>query len=189
MGHRASWQYNNYHPLLLGLVLERVTGNVGLRLHGHEALRGAGSRSRCHLEPRLRGLRVREDGERSQRQAGRLRPLRAPPPPQRRVERQADRFRGLGARSDRRRAGPPTRRITPVTGTSGGWTWITRGATTPWGSTVSTSTWLPDADTVVVRVGRDWGVDNTTWLAAFRDVADQLKRRSLRCSAELVCPD
>ena len=36
----------------------------------------------------------------------------------------------------------------------------------------------PDADTVVVRVGRDWGVDNVTWLAAFRDVADQLKRRS-----------
>jgi hypothetical protein len=31
---------------------------------------------------------------------------------------------------------------------------------------------------VVVRFGRDWGVDNVTWLAAFRDVADQLKRRS-----------
>ena len=36
----------------------------------------------------------------------------------------------------------------------------------------------PDADTVVVRFGRDWGVGNVTWLAAFRDVANQLKRRS-----------
>jgi CubicO group peptidase (beta-lactamase class C family) len=32
----------------------------------------------------------------------------------------------------------------------------------------------PDADTVVVRLGRDWGVDNDTWLAALRDIADQL---------------
>jgi hypothetical protein len=31
---------------------------------------------------------------------------------------------------------------------------------------------------VVVRFGRDWGVDNRTWLATFRDVADRLARRS-----------
>ena len=35
----------------------------------------------------------------------------------------------------------------------------------------------PDADAVVVRLGRDWGVGNTTWLATFRDIADQLERR------------
>jgi CubicO group peptidase (beta-lactamase class C family) len=35
----------------------------------------------------------------------------------------------------------------------------------------------PDADTVVVRLGRDWGVDNAAWLATFRDIADQLERR------------
>jgi CubicO group peptidase (beta-lactamase class C family) len=35
----------------------------------------------------------------------------------------------------------------------------------------------PDADTVVVRLGRDWGVGNITWLATFRDIADQLERR------------
>ena len=34
----------------------------------------------------------------------------------------------------------------------------------------------PDAKTVVVRLGRDWGVDNGTWLATFRDLADQLAR-------------
>jgi len=35
----------------------------------------------------------------------------------------------------------------------------------------------PDADTVVVRFGRSSGVTSTTWLATFRDVADQLERR------------
>jgi CubicO group peptidase (beta-lactamase class C family) len=35
----------------------------------------------------------------------------------------------------------------------------------------------PDAATVVVRLGRDWGVESTTWLATLRDVADQLQRR------------
>ena len=33
----------------------------------------------------------------------------------------------------------------------------------------------PDADAVIVRFGSDWGVENTTWLATLRDVADQLK--------------
>lgn len=32
----------------------------------------------------------------------------------------------------------------------------------------------PDTDTVVVRLGRDWGVDNDTWLATLRHVADEL---------------
>ena len=35
----------------------------------------------------------------------------------------------------------------------------------------------PDADAVVVRFGSDWGIGNTTWLATFRDLADQLERR------------
>jgi CubicO group peptidase (beta-lactamase class C family) len=33
----------------------------------------------------------------------------------------------------------------------------------------------PDADTVMVRLGRDWGVDNDTWLAILRDIADSLR--------------
>jgi CubicO group peptidase (beta-lactamase class C family) len=32
----------------------------------------------------------------------------------------------------------------------------------------------PDADTVVVRLGRDWGVDNSTWRDISREIADQL---------------
>ena len=30
----------------------------------------------------------------------------------------------------------------------------------------------PDTDTVVVRLGRDWGIENGTWLAILRDIAD-----------------
>jgi CubicO group peptidase (beta-lactamase class C family) len=32
----------------------------------------------------------------------------------------------------------------------------------------------PDADAVIVRNGRDWGVDNDTWLETFRAMADHL---------------
>jgi CubicO group peptidase (beta-lactamase class C family) len=32
----------------------------------------------------------------------------------------------------------------------------------------------PDADAVVVRLGREWGVDNRSWLTILRSVADQL---------------
>ena len=32
----------------------------------------------------------------------------------------------------------------------------------------------PDADAVIVRLGRDWGVENDTWIATFRDIADRL---------------
>jgi CubicO group peptidase (beta-lactamase class C family) len=35
----------------------------------------------------------------------------------------------------------------------------------------------PDADAVVVRLGRNSGVGNITWLATFRDVIDQLETR------------
>jgi CubicO group peptidase (beta-lactamase class C family) len=32
----------------------------------------------------------------------------------------------------------------------------------------------PDADAVIVRNGRDWGVEHDTWLAVFREIADRL---------------
>ena len=31
----------------------------------------------------------------------------------------------------------------------------------------------PDADAVIVRLGRDWGVENDTWIATLRDIADR----------------
>jgi hypothetical protein len=38
----------------------------------------------------------------------------------------------------------------------------------------------PDADAVVVRLGSSWGVNTTAWLTMFRDVVDQLERRTHR---------
>jgi CubicO group peptidase (beta-lactamase class C family) len=35
----------------------------------------------------------------------------------------------------------------------------------------------PDAGTVVVRTGTDWGVDNDTWLKVFRNIADRMGPR------------
>jgi CubicO group peptidase (beta-lactamase class C family) len=32
----------------------------------------------------------------------------------------------------------------------------------------------PDADAVIVRMGRDWGIENDGWLSLFRAIADQL---------------
>jgi CubicO group peptidase (beta-lactamase class C family) len=34
----------------------------------------------------------------------------------------------------------------------------------------------PDADAVIVRNGSDWNIDNDTWLGTFREIADQLAR-------------
>jgi len=33
----------------------------------------------------------------------------------------------------------------------------------------------PDAGTVIVRNGADWGIDNDTWVGLFRDIADRLR--------------
>jgi CubicO group peptidase (beta-lactamase class C family) len=33
----------------------------------------------------------------------------------------------------------------------------------------------PDAGTVIIRNGADWGVDNDTWVGLFRDIADRLR--------------
>jgi CubicO group peptidase (beta-lactamase class C family) len=35
----------------------------------------------------------------------------------------------------------------------------------------------PDADAVIVRNGRDWGIENDAWLETFRSIADRLARR------------
>jgi CubicO group peptidase (beta-lactamase class C family) len=35
----------------------------------------------------------------------------------------------------------------------------------------------PDADAVIVRNGRDWGIENAAWLETFRGIADRLARR------------
>jgi CubicO group peptidase (beta-lactamase class C family) len=171
-----AWQYNNYHPLLLGLVLERATDTsvsdfIARRLW--QPL-GAEADATWNLDSERSGFEKMESGFNA-------RPV------------DYARF-GLLFLHEGEWNG---RRIV-----SEDWVRAATGADTTFGPASYFSYgyfwWLdadrpgrfyamgkygqyiyvaPDADAVVVRLGRDWGVGNITWLATFRDVADQLKRR------------
>jgi CubicO group peptidase (beta-lactamase class C family) len=172
----VSWQYNNYHPLLLGLVLERTTGTsvsdfMATRLW--QPL-GAEADATWNLDSERSGFEKMESG------------LNA---------RAVDYARfGLlflhnGKWNGRRivskdwvraatGAGSPT---DPVYYYDYGYFWWLDPdqpgrfyALGKYGQYIYVA---PDADTVVVRFGRSSGVTSTTWLATFRDVADQLERR------------
>ena len=71
-----AWLYNNYHPLLLGLVLERSTGMPVTRWFEQRLWQPAGMAAGRQLEPGQRIHRLREAGKRHQRAHARLRPLR-----------------------------------------------------------------------------------------------------------------
>ncbi len=173
----VAWQYNDYNPLLLGLVLERATGTsvsdfMATRLW--QPL-GAEAAATWNLDSERSGFEKLESG------------LNARP-----VD--YARFGLLFLHNGRWNA----RQIV-----SADWvTAATSADTTPdsayyhgyryfwwldverpgrfyalgkYGQYVYVA---PDADAVVVRFGRDWGVTNSTWIATFREIADQLKRRT-----------
>jgi CubicO group peptidase (beta-lactamase class C family) len=171
-----AWHYNNYHPLLLGLVLERATG---MSVSDFMATRlwqplGAEADATWNLDSERSGFEKMESG------------LNA---------RAVDYARfGLlflheGEWNGRRivsedwvraaTGADPSTDPTYYHGYGHFW-WIDMErpgrfyAMGKYGQYVYVA---PDADAVVVRLGRDWGVGNTTWLATFRDVADQLKHR------------
>jgi CubicO group peptidase (beta-lactamase class C family) len=171
-----AWQYNNYHPLLLGLVLERTTGtsvsdfmatrlwqplgaegdatwNLDSERSGFEKME-SGLNARAVDYARF-GLLFLHDGEWNGRQIVSKDWVQA------------------ATRADTA-AGPSS-----YFGYGYFW-WIDMErpgrfyAMGKYGQYIYVA---PDADAVVVRLGRDWGVDNTTWLATFRDITDQLERR------------
>jgi CubicO group peptidase (beta-lactamase class C family) len=170
-----TWEYNNYHPLLLGLVLERasetsVSDFMATRLW--QPL-GAEADATWNLDSERSGFEKMESG------------LNA---------RAVDYARfGLlflhnGEWKDRRIVSEDwVRAATGADTTTGpayyhgyGYFWwidVERPgrfyAMGKYGQYIYVA---PDADAVVVRFGRDWGVGNSTWLATFRDVADQLAR-------------
>ena len=138
----TGWQYNNYHPLLLGLVLERSTGmsvsdfmarRLWQPLGAERTRRGTstrsnpGSRSWRAASTRLRATTPGSACSSSTRASG---TVDASSPSSGCVRRPAP-------------ALPPTRRTPTATGTSGGSTSSGQGASTRWGNTVSTSTSLP----------------------------------------------
>ena len=165
------WHYNTYHPLLLGLVLERTTGTSVSRYMASRLWRplGAEGDATWNLDSERSGFEKLESG------------LNA---------RTADyaRFGRLflhGGRWKGRRvvSGAWVRDATAAhTSTEGdnlyGYFWWVDaerpGRYYALGDHGQYIYVAPDADAVVVRFGRSWGVDNHSWLATLRDVADQL---------------
>jgi CubicO group peptidase (beta-lactamase class C family) len=170
------WQYNNYHPLLLGLVLERTTG---MSVSGFMATRlwqplGAEADATWNLDSKKSGFEKMESGLNARAvdyaRFGLL-------------------FLHLGKWNGERivsedwvRAATGAEATTDQAYYHGyryfWWIDVERPgrfyAMGKYGQYIYVA---PDANAVVVRLGRDWGVDNVTWLATFRDVADQLARR------------
>jgi CubicO group peptidase (beta-lactamase class C family) len=171
-----AWEYNNYHPLLLGLVLERATGTSVSDFMASRLWQplGAEADATWNLDSERSGFEKMESG------------LNA---------RAVDYARfGLlflhnGERDGRRIVSEEW--VRAATGADGntdpasyhgyGYFWwidVERPgrfyAMGKYGQYIYVA---PDAGAVVVRFGSNWGVANTTWLATFRDVADQLARR------------
>jgi CubicO group peptidase (beta-lactamase class C family) len=171
-----AWQYNNYHPLLLGLALERAAGtsvsdfmarrlwqplgaeadatwNIDSERSGFEKLE-SGLNARAVDYARF-GLLFLHDGEWDGRRIVSEDWVRA----------------ATGADSATDSAYYHGYRYF-------WWIDVERPgrfyALGKYGQYIYVA---PDADAVVVRLGRSGGVENTTWLATFRDVIDQLERR------------
>lgn len=170
------WLYNNYNPLLLGMVLERATG---MSVSDYMSTRlwqplGAERDATWNLDSDRSGFEKMESG------------LNA-------TARDYARFGLLflhdGVWNETRivSEGWVDAATTVQTGTTGansyGYFWWVDDE---WperfyalGNYEQYVYVASDADAVIIRLGRDWGVDNL-WLAIFRNVADQLAREPER---------
>jgi CubicO group peptidase (beta-lactamase class C family) len=171
-----AWEYNNYHPLLLGLVLERTTGTSVSDFMARRLWQplGAEADATWSLDSKRSGFEKLESGVNA---------------------RAVDyaRFgllflhdgswngRRIVSREWVRAATRPGPAVGPAYYFGYGYFWwidVERPgrfyALGKYGQYVYVA---PDADAVVVRLGRSWGVGNVIWLATLRDVADQLGRR------------
>ena len=172
---RQAWQYNNYHPLLLGMVLERATG---MPVSDYMARRlwqplGAEADATWNLDSDRSGFEKLESG------------LNATPADYARF---GSLFLHQGAWNGRRIVSRDWVRAATAADTTTDpaehyqyfW-WVDTQRPGRYYALGNFGQYLyvaPDADAVVVRLGRDWGTANQTWLATFREVADQLARRS-----------
>jgi CubicO group peptidase (beta-lactamase class C family) len=169
------WLYNNYHPLLLGLVLERATG---MSVSDYMATRlwqplGAEADASWNLDSESSGFEKLESG------------LNATPVD---FARFGQLFLHEGQWNGTRIVSKDWVRAATAADTSADpaqhyqyfW-WIDTerpGRFYALGNFGQYIYVAPDAGSVIVRNGRDWGVDNDTWLTVFREVADQLAERS-----------
>lgn len=170
-----TWHYNNYNPLLLGMVLERATG---MSVSEYMVTRlwqplGAEVDATWSLDSEDSGFEKMESG------------LNAAP-----VD--FARFGQLllhGGQENGRRivssdwvraATAPDTATDPAEDYQYFW-WVDTqrpGRFYALGNFGQYIYVAPDADAVIVRLGRDWGVDNDTWVATLRDIADRLEDRS-----------
>ena len=172
----VAWQYNNYHPLLLGLVLERVTGTSVSDFMARRLWQplGAEADATWNLDSDGSEFEKLESG------------LNARPVDYARF---GLLFLHNGRWNGRRIVSEDWVRAAtgadPATDSAYyhgyryfWWIDVERPgrfyALGKYGQYIYVA---PDANAVVVRFGRDWGVGNVAWLATFREVADELERR------------
>jgi CubicO group peptidase (beta-lactamase class C family) len=165
------WHYNNYNPLLLGLVLERATG---MPVSDYLASRlwqplGAGSDASWSLDSKRSGFEKLESG------------LNA-------TALDYARFGQLclhgGEWNGRRivsrewvRAATRVHTATDFPNPYGYFWWVDGKRPDRFYAFGNYGQYIyadPHADVVVVRLGSDWGFGNEAWLATFRAIADQL---------------
>jgi CubicO group peptidase (beta-lactamase class C family) len=169
------WLYNNYNPLLLGMVLERATG---LSVSEYMATRlwqplGAEAIATWSLDSIDSGFEKMESG------------LNAVPVDYARIGLlflHGGEWNGTRIVSeDWVRASTAADTATDPAGDYQYFWWVDSSrlerfyALGNFGQHIYVA---PDAGVVIVRNGRDWGVDNDTWLSVFRAVADRLAERS-----------
>jgi CubicO group peptidase (beta-lactamase class C family) len=169
------WLYNNYNPLLLGLVLERATGTS---VSGYMATKlwqplGAEAGATWSLDSEGSGFEKMESG------------LNATPVDYARF---GELFLLAGEWNGQRivsedwvREATAADVTTDPAGHYQYFWWIDTQRPDRFYALGNFGQYIyvaPDAGAVIVRNGRDWGVENDTWLSVFREVADQLVERS-----------
>jgi CubicO group peptidase (beta-lactamase class C family) len=172
-----AFQYNNYNPLLLGLVLERATGTS---VSDFSATRlwqplGADADATWNLDSERSGFEKMESGLNARAvdyaRFGLLFLHNGEWNGRRIVSEEWVRAATRADPVGRPRFLPPAR---------GYFWWIDVNRPASFYAMGKYGQYIylaPDADAVVVRVGRDSGVGNSAWLMTFRNVADQFERR------------
>ena len=169
------WLYNNYHPLLLGLVLERATGTSVSDYMATKLWQplGAEADATWSLDSEGSGFEKLESG------------LNAAPVD---FARFGELFLLAGEWNGQRivsedwvREATAADVTTDPAGHYQYFWWIDTQRPDRFYALGNFGQYIyvaPDAGAVIVRNGRDWGVENDTWLSVFREVADQLVERS-----------